>query len=145
MRRELSSKLTPLYRWVIPAALTIGAIYAIWKLAIEGVQDKPDFLNVVLAVAAASAMAIYARYLDRAKRVWLDDDKLVVSDYRQETQIDISDVDSVASARLLWPTRINIKFARPSVFGERIAFFPSGKASEAIRVILGQRDARHHD
>ena len=122
MRRELSSKLTPVYRWVIPGLLTVAAIAVIWRVA---VADSPPTLAVILAVALAAGSALLARWLDRAKRVWLDDTGLLVSDYRRETRIQPGEIDEIRSTHWIYPARITITLRRPTIFGAKIVFFPT--------------------
>ena len=76
MRSELSSACTPMYRWVIPGLLTIAALAVIWWLAIPTRGERPDLALALVAVLAALALMTVARFFDRAKRVWLEDDGL---------------------------------------------------------------------
>lgn len=123
MRRELSSRHAYIYRWVIPALLTLGAVAAIWEFAITR-PGQSDMLSVATGVLIAAALMILARILDRAKRVWLDGDSLVVSDYRHEARVDLADIERVTQTRFFWPERVRICFSRPTLFGDSIVFFP---------------------
>ena len=72
-KRELSTRLSPLYRWGIPGVLTLVAIAAVlWASFFT--EGRPDPLQVGLAALIAAASMIYSRWLDRAKRVWIDAD-----------------------------------------------------------------------
>ncbi len=99
MRRELSSKITPLYRWVIPKLLTIGAIVVVWRLARVGMPGRPEPEALILAIMMAALFMILARIFDKGKGVWIDDGTLIVSDYRRETRIDLSEAKSVKVTR----------------------------------------------
>ena len=124
MRRELSSKATPLYRWVMPAALTVLAVAVIWRLGGVGTAERPEPGTVVLALVIAALLVILARILDRAKRVWIDGDTLIVSDYRKEAQVHVDDIADVEATRFVKPDRVRIRFRHPTIFGDNIVFFP---------------------
>ncbi|MDJ0928092.1 MAG: hypothetical protein QNJ73_10635 [Gammaproteobacteria bacterium] len=124
MRRELSSKATPLYRWVIPAALTILAILVIWRLGGVGTPGRPEAGAMILAISIAAALVVIARILDRAKRVWIEHDVLIVSDYRKEAQVRLGDVANIEATRFVKPDRVRIHFSRATIFGESVVFFP---------------------
>jgi len=124
MRRQLSSRHTWAYRWLIPALLTIAAIYAVWVSALRPAAGVPTTLSVLTGIAIAAALMIVARILDRAKRVWLRDDSLVISDYRQEIEVRLTDIREITLTRYFWPDRIRIRFRQPTAFGDSIVFFP---------------------
>lgn len=125
MRRELSSKITPLYRWVVPAILTILAIVVVWRIARVGMPGRADTMSVLLAVTLAVLLMFVARIFDRAKRVWIDDETLIVSDYRREARVALGEIESVEATRLMKPARVRIQFSRPTTFGDSIVFFPA--------------------
>ncbi len=104
--------------------LTIGAIAAVWRLAGVGTRGRPEPKSLILAIAIAALLLILARIFDRGKRVWIDDKALIVSDYRKETRIDLSEIKSVEATRFTKPDRVCIRFSRPTKFGDSIVFFP---------------------
>ena len=123
-RRELSTRYTALYRWVIPAALSITALIVVLLAAgIDG-SGAPGAAEVLAALGVAAACVVLARWLDRAKRVWLDGDNLIVFDYRREAEIPLHDIASVEASRYLRPDRVTIRFSKPTIFGTKISFFP---------------------
>ncbi len=130
-RREISTRLSPVYRWGIPALLTLVAIAAILWVSFF-VEGTPDLLRVVLATVIAAASMIYARWLDRAKRVWIDANNLYVSDYRREMQIPLANIKTIKVTTWIRPLRISVWFAKPTIFGEKIAFFPSRVERDAL-------------
>jgi len=127
MRRELSSSFTPLYRWVFPALLSIAAAIVVWRLARIGLPGRPAPWDVVMAVAIAAVLIIVARILDRGKRVWIDGQQLIVSDFRREIQVPFSAIRQVETARFWKPDRVRIRFNQPTRFGDSIVFFTSGR------------------
>jgi len=124
VRRELSSTFTPIYRWVIPALLSIAAIVFIWRVA---VSNSPGTTEITIVVALAAGCVILARWLDKAKRVWIDEESLLVSDYRREDTIKLVEIDRVTATRWLRPDRVTITFTRPTIFGNKVVFFPARK------------------
>ena len=127
MRREVSTKYTLVYRWIIPGLLTIVAIAVIWRVGSAGLRGDPDLLAALVAITTAVLLMVVARWFDRAKRVWLDAETLVISDYRRETSVDLVDIESVVATRFLKPDRVRIRFKRPTIFGDSILFFPPAR------------------
>lgn len=127
MRRELSSSFTPLYRWILPALLSIAAGIVVWRLARIGMPGRPAPVDVAAAVAIAAALITVARILDRGKRVWIDGQQLIVSDYRHEIQIPFSAIRRIETTRFWKPDRVRIRFIQPTRFGDSIVFFTPGR------------------
>jgi hypothetical protein len=130
-KREISTRLSPLYRWGIPAGLTLVAIAAIYQVSFSA-NGRPDPARIALAIVIAAASMIYARWLDRAKRVWIDTENLYVSDYRRETTIPLTNIQAVKVTTWIRPLRISIWFEKPTIFGEKIAFFPARTERDAL-------------
>lgn len=127
MRRELSTKFNWMYRWAIPGLLTVAAIAVIWQAGGAGLSGEPDLGDTLIAITSAVLMMVVARWFDRGKRVWLDDNLLVVSDHRREARIELTDIKSVVATRWVKPDRVTIQFRRATVFGNRILFFPPAR------------------
>lgn len=141
MRQELSSPRAWVYRWLLPALLTVAALVAIWSLAIA---RQPGVVETLAVVAAAGALLSVARVFDRAKRVWLCEGKLTVSDLRREVDIDLANVGWLATTPVIRPTRICIRLVRPTAFGDTLYFFPPvGEAPKVLHDLdTAQREAR---
>ncbi len=132
-RHELSAPYAWFYRWLIPAALTLVAIVALWQfLGWEGEIRGGDG-DFFAALAVAAAAVFIARIFDRAKRVWVAGDKLVVCDYRQTIELPLAEVESVVQTPWLWPNRVRVHFRRATPFGTSVAFFPSLRLPSASR------------
>ena len=136
MSQELSAPYAYIYRWVIPALLTIAALAFVWLLTIA---REPTAVTAVLAACLAGLCMIIARIFDRAKRVWLDTEALRVSDLRQEIEIDRHDVADVSVTPLFWPARVRIRLQQPTVFGNTVYFFPPLGRSQAVLEQLQHR------
>ena len=124
MRTELSSPRSWIYRWGVPAALTVGAVLALVGFA--GVLDDqpPGLTRVIAGVVIAVLLMAVARVFDRAKRVWLDGDELVIGYYGRETRLPLADVERVDTQPWVWPHRVRLTFSRPTPFGPHAVFFP---------------------
>ena len=142
MRRQISSRFTFLYRWVIPGLLTVAALLAIWLLAVSRTSGPPAFIDALGGFAIAVALFSIARIFDRAKWVWLDDNQLLVSDTNQEIAAPLGEIDRVTVTPLFRPYRVRIWFRNPTVFGPSVAFFPPlsitvPKIVEELRQLAG--------
>lgn len=124
MRRELSARYTFVYRWVIPGFLSVAAIAVIWSFAKVGQPGPPDTGALLAGVAIAVGLMVVARFFDRAKRVWIEGETLVVSAYGKDVPIPLGDVESVSVARFVKPDRVTIRFCRATTWGNQIVFFP---------------------
>jgi hypothetical protein len=128
MRRELSAPYTFLYRWIIPGALTVAAVAAIWSFARIGKPEAAQTTAVLTGVAIAFALMTLARWFDGAKRVWIDDDALVVAAYGKEIPIPLANVGRISQTGAVWPVRITIAFRDATAWGQKIVFFPPLRA-----------------
>jgi len=154
MRRELSTRYTYLYRWVIPGALTVAAVAVIWYFARIGKPDAAPTTAVLTGVAIAFALMTLARWFDGAKRVWIDDDVLVVAAYGKEVPIPLAKVGRISQARAGWPIRITVAFREATAWGQKIVFFPPLQArgpatphpavAELERAVLSARGPLDH-
>lgn len=127
MRNELSSPFTPFYRWVLPTLLSVAAGVVVWRLARIGLPGRPEPLDVMAAVVIATVLIVVARILDRGKRVWIDGQQLIVSDFRKEIRVPFSAIRQVETTRFWKPDRVQIRFLQPTRFGDSIVFFTPGR------------------
>lgn len=123
MRRELSTPYSWVYRWFIPALLTVVAGGALWILVI-GREGPADTFMLILAILIASAALILSRILDRAKRVWLDAEQLVFAAYGKEHTVSLTDIQRVVETPFFRPHRIRLYFSTNTPCGATIVFFP---------------------
>jgi hypothetical protein len=124
MHRELSSGITPFFRWVIPALLSIAAIVVIWRIGGVGMPGGPGSWSLTLAIVIATLLVVLARIFDRAKRVWIDAGTLIVSDYRTEVHVKLDEITSVEMTPYMKPDRVRVHFCRATKFGDSVVFFP---------------------
>lgn len=124
MRRQLSSRYTYMYRWVIPSLLTVGAVTTIGFFAVQSATGSLGTRAALTGVAIALIFVLIARIFDRAKWVWLENEYLIVSDSNQELTIEIGEIERIGTTPYFWPHRVRIWFRQPTIFGDNIAFFP---------------------
>lgn len=121
MREELSTPNAYLYRWVIPALLTVAALHSLWHFSIAG---DPGMESIVTGTALAAVMVFVARLFDRAKRVWLEGNTLHICDYTHRIDVELANVERIRQTAWFHPDRVTIHFRKPTVFGSKVVFFP---------------------
>ncbi len=124
MRQELSASYALIYRWGVSGLLTLTALTTLWFFADMGTDQSPQTGKVVIGVLLAALQVLLARTFDRAKRVWLEGNKLIVYDFNQTAEIELGNVDRVEVMPFFWPHRVKVHFAKPTVFGDWVVFFP---------------------
>ncbi len=126
--RELSSRWTIFYKFVFPT-LWIGG-FASGTLVMFVLPDAsmgepdPDHIRwIFLAVTLAGTAFIYWACI-RLKRVALSDTTIIVSNYRVETAIPLSEVEQVSGSLFINPELVWLRFRRGTRFGTKIVFMP---------------------
>jgi len=109
---ELSSVLTPVYKFAFPAAfgavLIVAAAVRAWEIAVP------------FAVAALFLLLLAAPL----KRVWLRGGTLVVSNYFRSCEVACTEIAEVLEKRLINVRPVWVFFKAPTPFGTRLAFIP---------------------
>ena len=130
MATTLSSRWTPFYKFVIPL-LVIGGVgtSAVMAYLHPEPQKMPPGLGpnqvwILMAVAAVIAIAVMWWALGRLMRVELDDDELIISNYRTEIRVPLSNVAKIGGQSLSNPPRYTLTFEEPTDLGRTIAFIP---------------------
>lgn len=127
--RTLSSKQTP---WMIGfsafwiVAFGCGTL-AVWLLPMadnSGAPPPPEIKWIFLA-GWTFATALISRQVFPLKRVRLAPGTLLVSNYRREISIPLSDIESVTQSFWQKHRPVTITLRQPSEFGDRIMFVPT--------------------
>lgn len=84
----------------------------------------PELAWIVLAAAAVLAAAIMWWTVGRLKRIELDDDELVISNYRTEIRVPLADINKISGPSATNPRRYRITFADSTEFGRSVSFMP---------------------
>lgn len=109
---ELSSALTPIYKYLLPFITFAGFII--------GVALRQWLIVVPFAVAVAAAVM----FAVQLKRVVLEDGDLVLIDLLKRCRISCATIGEVQESRVLNIRPAWIFFKVPTRFGHRIAFIP---------------------
>jgi hypothetical protein len=127
---ELSSRSTPFYKFVLPVLL-VGGMGAAALTAYR----HPESLNgptgwsrdyawvMMITLGAVMASAVWW-FAGRLMRVELDDDELVISNYRTEIRVRLSHVVKIDGPTITNPPRYTLTFDEPTDFGRRVTFTP---------------------
>lgn len=130
MATTLSSRWTPFYKFVIPL-LVLGGIGTSSVIAYLRPEPqtmppglRPDQGWILIAAAALIAVAVMWWTLGRLMRVELDDDSLIISNYRTEIRVPLSNVSKIGGPSRSNPPRYTLTFEEPTDLGRTIAFIP---------------------
>lgn len=130
MATTLSSRWTPFYKFVIPL-LVFGGIGASSVMAFLRPEPqkmppglRPDQGWILIAAATVIAVAVMWWTLGRLMRVELDDDDLIISNYRTEIRVPLSNVAKIGGPSRSNPPRYTLTFEEPTDLGRTIAFIP---------------------
>ncbi|MHB0964057.1 MAG: hypothetical protein ACYC5V_12700 [Gemmatimonadaceae bacterium] len=130
MATTLSSRWTPFYKFVIPllvfGGLGTGAVMRYLHPEPQKMPPglRPDQGWILMAVAAVIAIAVMWWALGRLMRVELDDDELIVSNYRTEIRVPLANVAKIAGPSRSNPPRYTLTFEEPTDLGRTVAFIP---------------------
>ena len=116
----LSSRATPFYRVVLPLLLLV-----LWVLGASFIDAAPAkykygiFLGVTLLGTCSVCW-----YCSRLRKVILDRDTLVISNYSREVSVPLTSISKVKGSR--WPKTkdVIITFDHDIGFGDKIVFVP---------------------
>ena len=124
MRQELSSRASFIHRIVLPIALTSGSVIMLWQLGSNPAVGFDDLQRATIEIIFLGAASAYAWYLSRAKRVWLEDDELIVRGFSEEFRIPLRSIDRVTATRFRNPEQVRIYFGSPMGEESSIFFVP---------------------
>lgn len=146
MSTTLSSRWTPFYKFVIPL-LVLGGIGTSGVMAYVHPDARtmppglrPDQGWIFIAAAAVIAIAVMWWTLGRLMRVELDDDELIISNYRTEIRVPLANVSRIGGPSRSNPPRYTLTFEEPTDLGRTIAFIPPmtwtlGRMKERAEVV----------
>jgi len=123
---RLSSKSTFFGKYIWAPIWILGY----WPIAIACAWNRLDWQGTIMLFIPWLIMSIYFYYtLIRIKKVILSGSKFIVSNYRKEITIDISDIDSVGGSIFLNPELIWLNLKKDSEFGKKIVFAPDPRST----------------
>lgn len=124
--RVLSSRATAFYKLVLPAILLAwfaGTLWAVGRAvdpAVPGLGVFRWFLGAVGAFVVGLLLRLHAGL----KKVTLEGDVLVVSNFRDVVRVPLRDVERVTPSRFTNPESIRLDLVVPCAFGQHINFLP---------------------
>ncbi len=157
MSTPLSSRWTPFYKFIVPSLVFGGMGYGAWLAYVHPERQKlppgigPDYAWLTVVAIAGLVGVILWWALAALKHVELDNDELIVSNYRTEIRVPLAAVEKISGASLSNPPRYTITFAEPTEFGRRITFLAPmrwtlirlGEPDEVVE-LRGAWDAARH-
>lgn len=93
-------------------------------LSLARAQDGRGAGAWIAALTWLAITGLIWRVCGNLKRVALDGDTLVVSNYRREVRVPVREVAGVRQNRLVSFRPITITFKHPTAFGDHITFMP---------------------
>jgi len=131
--RELSSTWTFFYKFVFPT-LWIG-MFAMGTLLMFVVPDSfkggGDVREIRWFFAGATVVGgafIYWACI-RLKKVSLDANTLVVSNYRHQVEVPLRDVEAISGSLFMSPELIWLRLRNPTILGTKVVFMPKVRLS----------------
>lgn len=121
MERLLSSRLTYFYKWIFPPVwiITFGFFtYLVWA----GSCYTYGITKWLILICLIGCSFYLFWFSSRLKKVKLQDEYLIVSDYISEELVPLAQIVEVKETRLWNPKLIKLSLARPGRWGNEIVF-----------------------
>ncbi len=128
MSIQISSRFTPFYKFVVPPLTVGGLAFAAYMSWLHPGNQKlppgvpPDMGWIVVAFTGALVLVIMWFFLGAVKQVELDGDELIISNFRDEIRVPLSQVEKISGRSLSDPPRYTITFTDDTDFGRRVRF-----------------------
>jgi hypothetical protein len=122
---QLSAGHMYLAKWLLPILMFFGV--AVWTIATNVPHTEMDFISHGFALCILGFFFIYFLKLDiwdLADQVFDGGDFLLVRRGKKQERLLLTDIVSVDVTRQLNVTKIMLRLRTPSLFGEKLAFYP---------------------
>jgi hypothetical protein len=131
--RELSSAWTFFYKFVFPTiwigGFALGTLVMFTAPAsLQGGRDVREIRWLFADATVVGGTLIYW-FCMRLKKVSLNTDTLILSNYRQRVEVPLRDVEAISGSLLMSPELIWLRFRRPTSLGSKIVFMPKFRFS----------------
>lgn len=123
-KKNLSSSITFFHKFISPFVSLVAIVFMVRVVNGGLVRQLPTFAMFVILAAFAGGMAMTIWLAYMIKKVSVDGEYLIVSDYKHEIAVPLSDIYDVSEMRWMQPYWITITFRRPTAFGDSILFVP---------------------
>jgi hypothetical protein len=126
MRRKLSSRQTALAKFAIPATIyAAAAALLIIFFAVPLLSEEPfSSGGALISLVVAGVLIRWGSAYVPLKAVSLDGRHLLVSNYRKEIAVPLSEVEQVAEVKQFEQKLVVLSLKRPTEFGREIKFLP---------------------
>ncbi|MEM4987526.1 hypothetical protein V8G57_09025 [Collimonas sp. H4R21] len=116
----LSSSSTYFYKFILPVLLAVVACVIYFRVLIEDRYNAPLVLFV-------SGVILFFEYwfFGRAKKISLDGTNLVISNFRQEVRVPLSNLEKASGSLGMRPDVVWLYFRQATPFGKKILFVPT--------------------
>ena len=118
-RKQLSSPMTPFWKFVFPSLWIGGFGNGTFQMAANGHPEWPGFL---LATIAGATFLWWGCF--RLKKVYIETDTLVISNYIKTDRVPLSEMQDVKENRLINLNPVWLHLKNESKFGRKIMFIP---------------------
>ncbi len=116
--RVLSSRATPFYRFFTPLAW-----FLLWLFLAPFIDAATARYEIFLAVAVLGA-CLFFWHGSRLRKVILDGDTLVISNYSRDVSVPLTSISQVKGSRWAKTKDVIITFDHDIGFGDKVVFVP---------------------
>ena len=130
MTTTLSSRLTPFHKFVLPLLVAGGFGFGAWRAYLHpGEVHGPtgwsrDYAWALMLAFGVVIGAVLWLVGGRLVCVELDEDELIISDYRNEIRVPLANVEAIKGPGVTNPPRYALIFEESTEFGRRVRFMP---------------------
>jgi hypothetical protein len=122
MIRQISSRLTFFYKFILPGIFALSIInIGIQYLTGWSLGPFPGITGIII-LWPVSLMILSILFLSPLKKIYVDERNLYVSDYRTDATIPVTNIERISETFLSEPRRVTIHFKEPTIFGEKVVF-----------------------
>ncbi len=118
-RKQISSPLTPFYKFVFPS-IWIGGFGT--GIISRTTNNDLEWCSFLIAFSMGTALLWWLCM--RLKKVYIENDKLVISNYFKTISVPLSEMQDVKENRFFSPRPAWIYLKSDCVFGSKIMFMP---------------------
>jgi hypothetical protein len=127
MKRQISSRLTGFYKFVLPWGLVVLTGFVFFLLFFANSTTpigSPMPLSAKVFVIAALMLIYFAwrREISPLRKVALDEGAFLISDYSREIRVPASNLATVTEQRWREPRKITLTFQEETEFGKTVIF-----------------------
>jgi hypothetical protein len=127
--KELSSPYTFFYKFIFILLWIIGFGLATHEVILAG-PDNPRWMQYMIVWAAFAVFIFFSS--GNVKKVTMDSEKLIVTNFLRTEEIELSDIESVDGSTFLSPRLVWFNLKKPCGFGRKITFIPALRRARGI-------------